>query len=66
VVTEFALPATELTKRLGLLKMIVENPYRRAAIRRQMAAWRGQDLSFAVDTGWGDKFRTEFGSFIAA
>jgi hypothetical protein len=67
VITEFALPATRTYRRLGLLKLIVENPGRRAA--HPSAGWRRggrQDSSFDLDTEWGDKFRTESGSFIAA
>jgi hypothetical protein len=65
VVTEFALSVAYKLQAARMLKMVVKIPWRHAAKRRLMAAWRRQDSSFAVDTEWGDKFRTESGSFIA-
>jgi hypothetical protein len=65
VVTEFALPAAHTLQAARIVKNDRENP--QAPRRHQPAAVCGgaQDLSFIVDTEWGDKFRTESGSFIA-
>jgi hypothetical protein len=62
VITEFALPATYTLQAAQIVKNDRDNP--QAPRRRRRGG--GQDSSFAVDTEWGDKFRTESGSLIAA
>jgi hypothetical protein len=63
VVTEFALPAAHKLQAAQIVKNDRENPQ---TPRRHPRRGGAQNSSFAVDTEWGDKFRTEFGSFIAA
>jgi hypothetical protein len=67
VISKFALPAArKITGRRGSSKMIVVFPGLRRNPAKNCGGGGGQDSSIALDTEWGDKFRTESGSFIAA
>jgi hypothetical protein len=67
VVSKFALPAAQkINGRRGSSKMIVVFPGVRRNPAKNCGEGGGQDSSIALDTKWGDKFRTGSGSFIAA